>query len=238
MEAALQAAQARLRSILETVPDAMIIIDERGRVESLSTTAERLFGYSGGGSGRPEHQDADADAASRAARRLSQALPDDRRAPHHRHRPRRGGPAQGRHDLPDAPDGRRTAVGRQALFHRLHPRPDRPAADRNPAEGAAVGSDAHVALHGAGRDGVDPGARDQPAADGHQQLPQGLPAPARADGKRSRRPCCATRSARRPTRPCGPAISSAACASSWRAARASAASRACQSWSRMPARSP
>ena len=30
MEAALQAAQGRLRSILETVPDAMIIIDERG----------------------------------------------------------------------------------------------------------------------------------------------------------------------------------------------------------------
>jgi two-component system, LuxR family, sensor kinase FixL len=45
MEAALQAAQARLRSILETVPDAMIVIDERGRVGSISTTAERLFGY-------------------------------------------------------------------------------------------------------------------------------------------------------------------------------------------------
>ena len=45
MEAALQAAKARLRSILETVPDAMILIDERGRVELLSTTAERLFGY-------------------------------------------------------------------------------------------------------------------------------------------------------------------------------------------------
>jgi two-component system, LuxR family, sensor kinase FixL len=45
MKAALQAAEARLRSILETVPDAMIVIDERGRVESLSTTAERLFGY-------------------------------------------------------------------------------------------------------------------------------------------------------------------------------------------------
>jgi two-component system sensor kinase FixL len=45
LQAALQAAEARLRSILETVPDAMIIIDERGRVESLSTTAERLFGY-------------------------------------------------------------------------------------------------------------------------------------------------------------------------------------------------
>lgn len=42
---ALEAAEARLRSILQTVPDAMIIIDERGRIESLSTTAERLFGY-------------------------------------------------------------------------------------------------------------------------------------------------------------------------------------------------
>ncbi len=42
---ALEAAEARLRSILETVPDAMIIIDEKGRIESLSTTAERLFGY-------------------------------------------------------------------------------------------------------------------------------------------------------------------------------------------------
>jgi two-component system, LuxR family, sensor kinase FixL len=47
-EAALQAAQARLRSILETVPDAMIIIDQRGNVESLSMTAERLFGYEAG----------------------------------------------------------------------------------------------------------------------------------------------------------------------------------------------
>jgi two-component system sensor kinase FixL len=45
---ALEAAEARLRSILQTVPDAMIIIDERGRIESLSTTAERLFGYTSG----------------------------------------------------------------------------------------------------------------------------------------------------------------------------------------------
>lgn len=42
---ALEAAEARLQSILQTVPDAMIIIDEQGRIESLSTTAERLFGY-------------------------------------------------------------------------------------------------------------------------------------------------------------------------------------------------
>ena len=46
MALALDAAEARLRSILQTVPDAMIIINEQGRIESLSTTAERLFGYS------------------------------------------------------------------------------------------------------------------------------------------------------------------------------------------------
>lgn len=35
-----------LRSILETVPDAMIVIDERGRILSFSTAAERMFGFS------------------------------------------------------------------------------------------------------------------------------------------------------------------------------------------------
>ena len=43
-EAAL-ARQAHLQSILDTVPDAMIVIDERGIVQSFSSAAERLFGY-------------------------------------------------------------------------------------------------------------------------------------------------------------------------------------------------
>jgi two-component system sensor kinase FixL len=34
-----------LRSILETVPDAMIVIDENGIIQSFSAAAERLFGY-------------------------------------------------------------------------------------------------------------------------------------------------------------------------------------------------
>jgi two-component system sensor kinase FixL len=38
--------EAHLRSILATVPDGMIIIDERGQIESFSAAAERLFGYS------------------------------------------------------------------------------------------------------------------------------------------------------------------------------------------------
>ena len=36
---------AHLRSILETVPDAMVVIDEGGLVRSFSATAERLFGF-------------------------------------------------------------------------------------------------------------------------------------------------------------------------------------------------
>jgi two-component system sensor kinase FixL len=39
------AREAHLQSILDTVPDAMIVIDERGIVHSFSSAAERLFGY-------------------------------------------------------------------------------------------------------------------------------------------------------------------------------------------------
>jgi two-component system sensor kinase FixL len=42
---ALQEREARLRSILETAPDAIIVIDERGTMESYSSAAERLFGF-------------------------------------------------------------------------------------------------------------------------------------------------------------------------------------------------
>jgi two-component system sensor kinase FixL len=45
LELALRESEARLQSILETVPDAMIVIDERGQIESFSKTAEQLFGY-------------------------------------------------------------------------------------------------------------------------------------------------------------------------------------------------
>jgi two-component system, LuxR family, sensor kinase FixL len=41
----LLAREAHLKSILDTVPDAMVVIDERGMIHSFSTTAERLFGY-------------------------------------------------------------------------------------------------------------------------------------------------------------------------------------------------
>jgi two-component system, LuxR family, sensor kinase FixL len=40
------AREAHLQSILATVPDAMIVIDERGMIRSFSAAAERLFGFS------------------------------------------------------------------------------------------------------------------------------------------------------------------------------------------------
>lgn len=41
----LSAREAHLRSILDTIPDAMIVINERGIIQSFSPAAERLFGY-------------------------------------------------------------------------------------------------------------------------------------------------------------------------------------------------
>jgi two-component system sensor kinase FixL len=41
----LRSREAHLKSILETVPDAMIVINEQGFIQSFSLAAERLFGY-------------------------------------------------------------------------------------------------------------------------------------------------------------------------------------------------
>ncbi|MDQ0465979.1 two-component system sensor kinase FixL [Caulobacter ginsengisoli] len=40
--------EAHLQSILDTVPDAMVVIDEQGIMQSFSATAERLFGWKAG----------------------------------------------------------------------------------------------------------------------------------------------------------------------------------------------
>ena len=42
---ATQAREAHLQSILDTIPDAMIVIDEHGLMQSFSAAATRLFGY-------------------------------------------------------------------------------------------------------------------------------------------------------------------------------------------------
>ena len=45
IRSALQEREARLQSILETAPDAIIVIDDRGIIESYSSAAQRLFGF-------------------------------------------------------------------------------------------------------------------------------------------------------------------------------------------------
>lgn len=45
-EGTLRASEAHLRSILDTVPDATVVIDGQGLITSFSTVAVRLFGYS------------------------------------------------------------------------------------------------------------------------------------------------------------------------------------------------
>ncbi|HEV7258397.1 MAG TPA: PAS domain S-box protein [Bosea sp. (in: a-proteobacteria)] len=45
MQADLVAREAHLRSILDTVPEAMVVIDDVGTITSFSAAAERLFGY-------------------------------------------------------------------------------------------------------------------------------------------------------------------------------------------------
>jgi len=45
LEEAMIACENHLRSILDTVPDAMIVIDSRGMIQRFSLAAQRLFGY-------------------------------------------------------------------------------------------------------------------------------------------------------------------------------------------------
>jgi len=47
-QAMIEEREARLRSVLETAPDAIITIDSHGLIQSFSHAAERLFGYAAG----------------------------------------------------------------------------------------------------------------------------------------------------------------------------------------------
>lgn len=69
-EQMLAESEAHMRSVLATVPDAMIVIDERGLIQSFSAAAERLFGYT---------------EADVLGRNVSLLMPGDHRARHDRY---------------------------------------------------------------------------------------------------------------------------------------------------------
>ena len=77
LEDEVRTSERHFRSILDTIPDAMIVIDEHGIMQFFSSAAERQFGYSAARGDRKKHQRADAGAGSQPSRRLSGALPED-----------------------------------------------------------------------------------------------------------------------------------------------------------------
>ena len=139
------AREAHLQSILDTVPDAMIVIDERGIMQSFSAAAERLFGYT------PREV---------IGQNVKMLMPSPYREEHDGYLARylRTGERRiigiGRVVVGERKDGStfpmelavgEMQLGRPALLHRLHPRPDRAAADRGAAAGAAVRAGPHLA---------------------------------------------------------------------------------------------
>ena len=128
------AREAHLRSILDTVPEAMVVIDANGSVTSFSAAATQLFGY------RSEEV---------VGQNVKMLMPEPYRSEHDGYIGRylRTGEARiigyGRVVKGLTKDGAifpmELAVGearskRPTDFHRLHPRPDEPSEDGGGAE--------------------------------------------------------------------------------------------------------
>ncbi len=114
------AREAHLASILDTVPDAMIVIDEDGIVQSFSSAAERLFGYA---------------AAEVIGKNVNLLMPSPYRENHDGYIERY---AQGWFDLPDGAGSWGNAIQRSSLFHWLYPRHNAASAVGGEAAGAAI----------------------------------------------------------------------------------------------------
>ena len=178
------AREAHLQSILDTVPEAMIVIDERGIMQSFSSAAERLFGLR---------------ATEALGQNVKILMPSPYRESHDGYldRYRMTGERRiigiGRVVVGQRKDGStfpmELAVGEmksgdQTFLHRLYPRSDRTAEDRSAFAGIAVRARAYFPADRDGRDGFNAGARTQSAVVGNLQLSQGFASPAGGQQRR------------------------------------------------------
>ena len=170
--------EALLRSILETVPDAMVIIDADGIVQAFSATAERLFGYA---------------ATEVIGLNVSMLMPgadrvrhDDYMARYMRTGERRiigvgrvvvGVRKTGETFPMHLSVGEARTAGKRLFTGFIRDLTERQEAQRRLSE-LQSRAGAHGPRHGPRRNGLDPGARAQPAAHRRGQLPQGQPPPA------------------------------------------------------------
>ena len=97
--------QAQLQSILDTVPEAMIVIDEEWSYASFSLTAERLFGWSAAEVIGKNVSILMPSPYREGARRLPASLSRDWRAPDHWHRKNCRRRAPGWLDISDGAGG-------------------------------------------------------------------------------------------------------------------------------------
>ena len=229
VEEALRTRETHLRSILHTIPDAMIVIDGRGIMQLFSTAAERLFGWS--------EQEA-------IGQNVSILMPEPDRTRHDsyiaRYRStndphiigigrivtgkRRDGTTFPMHlsigEMQSGGEPYFTGFVRDLTEHQ-----------KTQARLQELQSElVHVSrLTRDGRDGLRARPRDQPAPGGDQQLHEGIAAAARRQHRsqhgedRERARSC------RRNRRCAPARSSGACATSSPAANPRSGSRACRS---------
>ncbi len=132
---------ARMKALVETAVDGVILIDGAGRVQMFNPACEKLFGYT---------------ANEVIGQNVKMLMPTSYRdehdryldnfhthgcETHHRHRPRGHRPAQGWQRVSDEPVSRRGQAGRRVRFRWHHPRSHRAQAHRGTAHpGAKNGS--------------------------------------------------------------------------------------------------
>ena len=134
------ARETHMKLILDTIPDAMIVIDERGIMQSFSAAAERLFGYS---------------AAEVVGKNVKILMPTPYRESHDAYLDRYKLTGD---DLAARALRRRDENRSAVLFHRLYSRSHRAAEDRSAPPGAAIRAGACFALDRDGRNGIGPRA--------------------------------------------------------------------------------